>query len=140
MAEPEAGVLPLILHGLPSEKAKALLVEAESARFGLPEQTELPAPSYDRTAKDFDRLRYWRGPIWINVNWLLRRGLQLHGFSYQAEDLRASMLRLIHRNGHYEYFDPDTGAGIGAPEFSWTAALSLDLLADRSVPAYAAAG
>jgi glycogen debranching enzyme len=96
-------------------------------------------PGYDRTAPDFDTLRYWRGPIWINVNWLLRRGMQLHGFHHEAEDLRTAMLRLVHRSGHHEYFHPRTGEGIGAPAFSWTAALSLDLLADRSLPAYAAA-
>jgi hypothetical protein len=49
------------------------------------------------------------------------------------------MLRLVHDSGHHEYFHPVTGEGIGAPAFSWTAALTLDLLADRSVPAYARA-
>ena len=65
--------------------------------------------------------------------------MQLHGFPDEAESLRTAMLQLMHRSGHYEYFHPDTGAGIGAPAFSWTAALALDLLADRSVPAYATA-
>jgi hypothetical protein len=132
-----SGLTPLILPGLPAEHAAAIMEEAQSARFGLPEQTELPAPSYDRTAPDFDTLRYWRGPIWINVNWLLRRGMLVHGYRDQAEDLRNAMLKLVHRSGHFEYFHPDSGEGIGAPSFSWTAALSLDLLADRSVPAFA---
>ena len=127
------GLVPLLLPGLPAEHAEAIMHEIRSERFGL------PVPSYDRTAPDFDTLRYWRGPVWINVNWLLRRGMQLHGFRDEAEDLRAAMLRLVHRSGHFEYFHPRTGEGIGAPAFSWTAALCLDLLADRSVPAYAAA-
>ena len=62
-----------------------------------------------------------------------------HGYQVEAENLRTSMVRLVHSAGHFEYFHPDTGEGIGAPAFSWTAALSLDLLADRSVPAYARA-
>jgi hypothetical protein len=62
-----------------------------------------------------------------------------HGFHDEAEDLRTTMIRLVHTSGHFEYYHPDTGAGIGAPTFSWTAALALDLLADRSVPAYARA-
>jgi len=133
------GLVPLMLPGLPAEQAAAIMVEAASERFGLPEQTGLPTPSYDRTAADFDPLRYWRGPIWINVNWLLRRGMQYHGYLGEAEDLRTAMMRLVVKSGHFEYFHPVTGEGIGASAFSWTAALSLDLLADRSIPAYARA-
>jgi hypothetical protein len=131
-----SGLVPLMLPDLPAEQVDGIMTEARSARFGL---TDLPVPSYDRTAADFDTMRYWRGPLWINVNWLLRRGLLVHGFRDEAEDLRTAMVRLVHRNGHFEYFHPVTGEGLGAPTFSWTAALALDLLADRSVPAYARA-
>ncbi|WP_189078990.1 MGH1-like glycoside hydrolase domain-containing protein [Mangrovihabitans endophyticus] len=134
-----SGLVPLILPDLPAYYADDIMTEARSARFGLPQQTDLPAPSYDRTAADFDTLRYWRGPVWINVNWLLRRGMLQHGYRDEAEDLRTAMVRLVHRSGEYEYFHPMTGEGIGEPAFSWTAALSLDLLADRSIPAYARA-
>ena len=134
-----SGLLPLMLPDLAPDQVEAVVAEARSARFGLPEQSGLPVPSYDRTAPEFDRMRYWRGPVWINVNWLLRRGLLVHGYRDDAEELRTAMIRLVHRNGHFEYFHPESGEGLGAPTFSWTAALSLDLLADRSVPAYARA-
>ena len=133
------GLVPLMLPDLPAEQVDGIMAEARSPRFGLPGQTGVPVPSYDRTAGDFDTTRYWRGPLWINMNWLLRRGLLVHGFRDEAEDLRTAMVRLVHRNGHFEYFHPVTGEGLGAPTFSWTAALALDLLADRSVPAYARA-
>ena len=35
--------------------------------------------------------------------------------------------RLVERSGFFEYFDPHTGEGLGARDFSWTAALVLDL-------------
>jgi hypothetical protein len=54
-----SGLTPLILPGLPAEHVAAVMAEAESPRFGLPEQTTLPVPSYDRTAAEFDTLRYW---------------------------------------------------------------------------------
>ena len=40
----------------------------------------------------------------------------------------ARTLELVARNGMHEYFDPNTGEGLGADQFTWTAALSLDLL------------
>jgi glycogen debranching enzyme len=117
-----SGLVPLLLPRLPESVVDSLAGELISPRFGI------PAVSYDRTAPDFDRLRYWRGPVWINMNWLLWRGLRAHGRAALAEGLRTSLLDLIDSAGCFEYFDPVTGAGIGTPEFSWTAALALDLL------------
>jgi hypothetical protein len=125
------GLIPLILPDLPAEHVAAILAEAASPRFGLPTAAGgYPVPSYDRTAADFDPVRYWRGPTWININWLLWRGLRTHGRADLAARLRTSMLDLIRREGCFEYYHPDTGEGVGAPAFSWTAALALDLLAD----------
>jgi glycogen debranching enzyme len=128
-----SGLLPLILPDLPADIAAALVAQAESERFGLGARTDVPVPSYDRTAPDFDPLRYWRGPVWINVNWLLRRGLETHGYADQADTLQAAMLSVVNRAGYYEYFHPNTGEGIGTPEFSWTAALTLDLIAAQNL-------
>jgi hypothetical protein len=121
-------LIPLILPDLPSEAVAGLITEATSPRFGLSERMELPLPSYDRTAADLDPVRYWRGPIWINMNWLIWRGLRLHGRDALAAALRESMIDLVRRSGCYEYFHTTTGEGVGTPEFSWTAALTLDLL------------
>lgn len=125
------GLLPLILPNLPAAQVKALLTEAGSPGFGLTEQMSLPLPSYDRAAPDLDPVRYWRGPIWVNLNWLLWRGLREHGQPALAAALRRSILDVVREHGCYEYFHATTGAGVGVgtAEFSWTAALTLDLLA-----------
>jgi glycogen debranching enzyme len=122
-----SGLIPLTLPGLPEQIIESLVLQASSEHFGM---TALPLPSYDRLAADFDSVRYWRGPIWINMNWLMRRGLLTHGRTDLAEGLRAHMLDLVDRSGCFEYFHPVTGEGIGTGSFSWTAALVLDLLAD----------
>lgn len=121
------GLLPLILPDLPSTRVAELVAALESPRFGA--GVGAPVPSYDRTAADFDPVRYWRGPIWINVNWLLWRGLRTHGRDASADALRGALLDLVTRSGCYEYYHADTGLGVGSASFSWTAALSLDLLA-----------
>ncbi|MER5337811.1 hypothetical protein [Micromonospora sp. NPDC002717] len=124
------GIVPLILPDLPARQATALVAEACSPRFGLAARMDRPLPSHDRTAPDFEPLRYWRGPSWMNVNWLVRRGLLTHGRPDLAAGLRDSMIELVALSGCHEYFHPDTGAGLGSPAFGWTAALLLDVLAD----------
>ena len=124
-----SGLIPLILPDLPEAIVDSLATQALSAHFGL---TSLPLPSYDRLAVAFDPVRYWRGPVWINMNWLLWRGFTTHGRTDLAGTLKDSMLDVIGRSGCYEYFHPVTGEGIGTAEFSWTAALALDLLNSES--------
>lgn len=81
--------------------------------------TEWPLPSTSPEHPEFDPVRYWRGPTWVNVNWLVADRLP---------GLKERTLELIERSGFCEYFNPLTGEGLGAREFSWTAALALDWL------------
>ncbi|HEU5060518.1 MAG TPA: hypothetical protein VFU21_28500, partial [Kofleriaceae bacterium] len=74
--------------------------------------------------------RYWRGPTWVNVNWMLVAGLRRAGAASAADRLAGRTLELVERSGFREYFDPRTGEGCGAEDFAWTAALAIDLLAE----------
>jgi Trehalase len=76
----------------------------------------------------FDARRYWRGPVWAPVNWLVADGLARAGLAGEAAGLCAETLALVREAGFAEYFDPLTGAARGAGDFSWTAAVTLDLL------------
>ncbi|MEO6001832.1 MAG: trehalase family glycosidase [Opitutus sp.] len=81
----------------------------------------------------FDPVKYWRGPIWINVNWMLYHGLRRHGLTLLAERVKRETLELLETRGMWEYFDPrttadGTGVGLGTDAFSWSAALALDLI------------
>jgi len=78
----------------------------------------------------FNPLNYWRGPIWVNMNWLLYRGLLNSGFIDEAFSLRDAVIDLIDEHGFYEYYNPLTGDGLGSDNFSWTAALLIDFLHD----------
>jgi glycogen debranching enzyme len=116
---------PLLDPDLPGGIAARVCAELESPHFRGPQG--LGVASADLLGPDFDRRRYWRGPAWANLNWLLARGLRQHGLDAKAGVLEATTLELVRRAGMREYFDPLTGAGRGAADFSWTAAAVLDI-------------
>ncbi|WP_318307614.1 MGH1-like glycoside hydrolase domain-containing protein [Amycolatopsis solani] len=119
-----AGLLPLVLPDL--AVAPALLATATGPRFALGRVHGIP--SHDLTAPDFDPARYWRGPSWANVGWLVHRGLLAHGEHALAAGLRDDLVTTAAATDFAEYCNPLTGAGHGTRTFSWTAALALDLL------------
>ncbi len=86
------------------------------------------ATSLSLTEPAWESSRYWRGPVWIIINWLIQQGLDQYGYSSLAGDLRQSSLKLMTESGFYEYFDPITGAGCGTDAFSWSAALALEMI------------
>lgn len=91
-------------------------------------RTRYLVPSIDPAHERFEPRRYWRGPVWLNLNWLLAEGLSEHGFTALAERLKRDSFALVATSGVYEYFDPYTGDGLGGESFAWTAALLLEWL------------
>jgi glycogen debranching enzyme len=117
---------PLLDPALPGEVVRAVVAELESPHLSRPDG--LGIASSDLLAPEFDRRRYWRGPIWANLNWLLARGLRQHDLMAHAERLEHTTVDMVAAAGMREYYDPITGEGLGADEFSWTAAAVTDIL------------
>ncbi len=113
--------------GIPSSaRAERLLALMQSRASFWP---RFPIPSVPADAPAFSEARYWMGPTWVNINWVVVQGLRAYGATALADELRSRTLALVERAGFSEYFSPLTGAGFGAGDFSWTAALFIDLLA-----------
>ncbi|HUD11661.1 MAG TPA: trehalase family glycosidase [Candidatus Saccharimonadia bacterium] len=112
-----------------AERLRQLLVDEGGYNVAF------PLPSVPTTSRSFEPRRYWRGPVWINMNWFVVVGLERYGFMEEAQWLRSHTIGLVSKSGFREYFNPETGDGLGAVSFSWSAALTLDLLARQSASA-----
>jgi glycogen debranching enzyme len=85
-------------------------------------------PSAAKNEPGYSPLRYWCGPVWIHINWLIADGLRRYGFNAQADALVRDSLTLIRSSGFREYYDPRDGSGRGAIDFCWSAALAIEMI------------
>jgi neutral trehalase len=144
-----SGFLPLICGAPSKERARVLAKHlADPEMFG----TAFPIPSI--AAKDARHYAkdMWRGPTWININWLVAQGFDRYGMPEVAARLRARTVAEIERftenyGVFFEFYDDrqevDPPAllrkGKCAPhespmhqafhDYGWTATLYLDLAA-----------
>jgi hypothetical protein len=120
--------LPLYA-AIPNEKKASTVIERLSTICPFHEEEVcVAAPTYDESKEGFIASGYWRGPIWININWMIYRGLLDYGFTDLAGKIRLNMIKLVEKLGFWEYFSPTEMRGLGSNPFSWTAALLIDLL------------
>jgi glycogen debranching enzyme len=118
-----AGLIPLVLPGLPRAVVDSLVATATGEAFGIGTPDVHGVPSFDLTDVRHEPRRYWRGPTWLNTTWLVARGLQVHGHQELAQRLDDDLVGLVAKSGFREYFHPRTGRGHGTRSFSWSAAL-----------------
>jgi glycogen debranching enzyme len=120
-----AGFLPLFARCATGEQIAAMIARIAHWATLVPYMV----PSTDPAHPSFERLRYWRGPIWAVVNWMIADGADWAGDAALAARIRRDTVDLIARAGFSEYFDPTDGHGVGGADFSWTAAIYLLLTA-----------
>lgn len=131
VAGPE-GWIPLWAKCTKNKQAESVVgIMLDTSRFN----TFLPLPTLDASHPDFNPAKgYWRGPVWIDQLYFGIMGMRNYGFVKEAKMLRDKFLR--HAEGLttdaplYENYHPKTGNGLNAPNFSWTAAHILMLLAE----------
>ncbi|WP_159587448.1 amylo-alpha-1,6-glucosidase [Chelativorans xinjiangense] len=121
---PSVGGLIAVFAAIPEARAGAI-----GARImEIAKRCRYVVPSHDPADSRFDAKRYWRGPAWLIVNYLVSDGLAAAGMDAVAETIRASSLQLIEKGGFAEYYDPLTGEPCGGGQFTWTAAMVLEFL------------
>jgi len=120
-----ASLLPLYAGHISQERAAILVKSLENDHLFGP---AYPIPSVPLESAWFDPIRYWQGPTWVNMNWMIIDGLERYGFHDHADALRESTIELVNQHGIAEYYNPLTGQALGADNFSWTAALIIDMI------------
>jgi hypothetical protein len=121
-----AALTPLALPDLPDEIGHRLVREhlLDPSSFW----TTVPPPSVSVSDPGFSvrdtgglrQRRYWRGPTWVNTAWLCWLGLVRLGYEEQADQLAERVANAVAASGLREYYDPNTGAGMGARDFAWS--------------------
>jgi glycogen debranching enzyme len=117
-APTQACFMPLVALLLDDAQRGAVTAEIERWRQGM----VVGLPTTPAFSPAFEPKRYWRGPVWAVVNWLLADGLRMNGAEDLACQIERGTVQAIERAGFCEYFDPTTGEGLGGDSFSWTAA------------------
>ncbi len=127
-----SGLVPMCGDIPTQEQAEKMLRTLESDMFGGERGDIYLCPTYSLLAGDVDFKKYWRGPVWINMNWLLYHGLQRYDMEDMAARVRQHSLDLMEKHGFFEHFDPRKGeaeeAAYEAHPFSLPAALCIDFL------------
>lgn len=94
----------------------------------IAQEVRFLVPSHPPCDARFDAKRYWRGPCWLIVNYMIADGLARAGQTGTAAKIRQSSLDLIRNSGFAEYYDPLTGDPCGGERFTWTAAMVIEFL------------
>jgi Mannosylglycerate hydrolase MGH1-like glycoside hydrolase domain len=123
-------LVPILAPGLDRQKANRTVEAMARMRHAWDEEDCYLVPSYQIGENDFSGRLYWRGPLWVNTNWIMYQGCRRIEAPGIAQMLRDAVLSLVGQFGCREYYDPHGDAAHGAKDFSWTAALYLDMCAD----------
>jgi glucosidase len=97
----------------------------------------LPFPTLSVSHPEFNPKRgYWRGPVWIDQAYFVLKGMRNYGFLSEAENMQNKLFShaeglMLKGPGIYENYEPGSGKGLNARNFSWSAAHFLLLLMEE---------
>ena len=144
-----SGFLPLICGAPSQEQAKELAAHLNNPKTF---KTRLQVPSIAVCCGKYYAKDMWRGPVWININWLIANGLKRYGFKAEAEKLINQTMdeleKMYLKHGTFFEFYDDRGEveppellrkGKNIPnsfyqvfhDYGWTATLYIDFVFDK---------
>lgn len=121
---PSIGGILAAFAPIPAPRARRLAARIDE----LAQSSTYLVPSHPPSEPQFEALRYWRGPVWLIVNYMIADGLGLAGEAEMAARIKQDCLELIHKSGFAEYYGPIHGEPCGGGSFTWTAAMVIEIL------------
>ena len=123
---------PFNLYPLLTGRLSRALSDRLVAQLVSPDKfwTRFPIPTVARSDPRYNPNQMWRGPTWVNINYLFIEGLERSGYTDLARDLRDRTLDLLMaRDDLFEYYHPETGAppSGAARLFGWSSAIFVEL-------------
>lgn len=125
-------LFPLITGRMPASINARLLARLTDPAYFW---TNYPVPTVAHSDPKYAPLTMWRGPSWVNINFLLKEGLQRIGQHDLAAELRRRTLAMMLGGDNlYEYYHPETCEipPKAAPMYGWSAALFIELAIEES--------
>jgi len=87
-----------------------------------------PFPSVAYDEPSYQPGKWWRGPVWLPVAYLMLEVLAAHGFHEERKEAGRRLLAMLTADGNLrELFNSRTGEGLGSHQQGWTAAIALRL-------------
>jgi glycogen debranching enzyme len=133
-------LFPLITGRMPPDICRRLVDHLTNTKEFWP---PFPVPSVALDDAKYDPNQMWRGPTWVNINYLIIEGLRNAGYPEVSTELRRRTLDLIGaQKDIYEYYHPVTGEKPpkAAAIFGWSSAVFIDLAIQASLDARIAGG
>ncbi|HVZ66994.1 MAG TPA: hypothetical protein VG917_01925 [Patescibacteria group bacterium] len=129
-------LFPIILDSTEPDQIASALYMIGSAEWY---KTEWPLPSIPVHHANYDpgykEPRIWRGPVWINMNWYVARGLQKQAARFReaypdlakecheaAWNIARKTKELTDKSGYREFYHPHTGEALRPKvrNFAWS--------------------
>jgi len=144
-----SGFMPLICGAPTQEQAAEIVAHLNNPRTF---KTSFPVPSIATCCEKYYSKDMWRGPVWVNINWLLVYGLRRYGFNAEADILTKRTMdeleKMYLKYGVFFEFYDDRGEvdppkllrkGQNIPDtfyqsfhdFGWSATLYIDFVFEK---------
>jgi glycogen debranching enzyme len=115
---------------LPEDRVRGMIKTYLLSREYFFGRYPFPTVSFEDPAHDAaGRSGYWRGPVWLNMAFLMIEVLARNGFEKEARSASRKLLKMVERTGIHENYNARNGkrGANSRREFSWSAAIAIVL-------------